>query len=29
VGVDWSKGSWSHSIRFGYLKFHNLISDAT
>jgi len=29
VGVDWSKGSWSHSIRFGYLKFHNLIGDAT
>jgi hypothetical protein len=29
VGVDWSQGSWSHSIRFGYLKFHNLIGDAT
>jgi hypothetical protein len=29
VGVDWSKGSWSHSVRFGYLKFHNLIGDAT
>ena len=29
VGVDWNKGSWSHSIRFGYLKFHNLIGDST
>jgi len=29
VGVDWNKGSWSHSFRFGYLKFHNLIGDAT
>jgi hypothetical protein len=29
VGVDWNKGSWSHSVRFGYLKFHNLIGDAT
>jgi len=29
AGVDISQGSWSHSIRFGYLKFHNLISDAT
>jgi len=29
AGVDWSKGSWSHSFRFGYLKFHNLIGDAT
>jgi hypothetical protein len=29
VGVDWSQGSWSHSFRFGYLKFHNLIGDAT
>jgi len=29
VGVDWSKGAWSHSFRFGYLKFHNLIGDAT
>jgi hypothetical protein len=29
AGVDWNKGSWSHSIRFGYLKFHNLIGDST
>ena len=29
IGVDWNKGSWSHSFRFGYLKFHNLIGDAT
>jgi|HubBroStandDraft_6_1064221.scaffolds.fasta_scaffold00095_26 hypothetical protein len=29
VGVDISQGSWSHSIRFGYLKFHNLIGDST
>jgi hypothetical protein len=29
AGVDINKGSWSHSIRFGYLKFHNLIGDAT
>jgi hypothetical protein len=29
VGLDWNTGSWSHSFRFGYLKFHNLISDAT
>lgn len=29
VGVDWNQGSWSHSFRFGYLKFHNLIGDAT
>jgi len=29
VGVDWNKGSWSNSFRFGYLKFHNLIGDAT
>ncbi len=28
-GVDWNKGSWSHSFRVGYLKFHNLIGDAT
>ena len=25
VGVDISDGNWSHSIRFGYLKFHNQI----
>lgn len=29
VGVDWSKGSWSHSFRFGYLRFHNQIAAAT
>src|ERR1700691_1744045 len=29
VGVDWNKGSWSHSFRFGYLKFHNLIGNGT
>jgi Carboxypeptidase regulatory-like domain len=29
AGVDWNQGSWSHSFRFGYLKFHNLIGDAT
>jgi hypothetical protein len=29
VGADWNKGSWSNSFRFGYLKFHNLIGDAT
>ncbi len=29
AGLDWNSGSWSHSFRFGYLKFHNLISDAT
>jgi hypothetical protein len=29
VGVDWSKGNWSNSFRFGYLKFHNLIGGGT
>jgi hypothetical protein len=29
VGVDWNQGSWSHSFRFGYLKFHNLIVGGT
>jgi hypothetical protein len=29
VGVDWNKGSWSHSFRGGYLKFHNQIVDGT
>jgi hypothetical protein len=29
VGVDWNQGSWSHSFRFGYLKFHNLIGGGT
>ena len=25
LGVDISQGNWSHSIRFGYFKFHNQI----
>jgi Carboxypeptidase regulatory-like domain/TonB-dependent Receptor Plug Domain len=29
AGLDWNAGSWSHSFRFGYLKFHNLIGDGT
>ena len=29
VGVDYTKGSWSHTVRFGYLKFHNQIVDGT
>jgi len=29
VGVDWNKGNWSHSFRFGYLKFHNMIVGGT
>lgn len=29
VGLDWNKGSWSHSFRVGYLKFHNLIVGGT
>jgi hypothetical protein len=29
AGVDINQGSWSHSLRFGYLKFHNLIGDGT
>jgi hypothetical protein len=29
VGVDFNHGSWSHSFRFGYLKFHNEIIDGT
>ncbi len=29
IGVDWNKGSWSNSFRFGYLKFHNLIGGDT
>jgi hypothetical protein len=28
-GFDWNKGTWSHSIRAGYLKFHNLIGGDT
>jgi hypothetical protein len=29
VGIDINKGNWSHSIRLGYFKFHNLISGDT
>jgi hypothetical protein len=29
VGIDINQGNWSHSIRLGYFKFHNLISDVT
>ena len=29
VGLDWTHGSWSNSFRFGYLKFHNEIVDAS
>src|SRR5947209_5744652 len=29
AGVDFSTGSFSHSFRFGYEKFHNLIGDLT
>jgi hypothetical protein len=29
IGLDFSKGSFSHSIRFEYLKFQNQIVDAT
>jgi len=29
AGLDWNKGNWSHSFRFGYLKFHNQIAGAT
>jgi hypothetical protein len=29
VGIDISQGNWSHSIRMGYMKFHNLIGDDT
>ena len=28
IGVDFNTGSWTHSIRFGYTKFENGISDA-
>ena len=28
VGVDLSKGNFTHSFRYGHLKFHNLIADA-
>lgn len=29
VGVDWNKGTWAHSFRFGYVKYHNTIAEAT
>ena len=29
VGLDYTHGNWSHSIRFGYLKFHNQLVDGT
>ena len=29
VGWDYTHGNWSHSIRFGYLKFHNQLVDGT
>src|SRR6266705_658828 len=29
AGVDWSHGTFSHSLRFSYLKFQNQITDAT
>ncbi len=29
IGIDINHGNWSHSIRLGYLKFHNLIVDDT
>jgi hypothetical protein len=29
IGLDWAKGTMSHSIRFSYLKFENQIVDAT
>ena len=29
VGIDINHGNWSHSIRMGYFKFHNLIVDDT
>jgi len=29
VGVDWNTGSFTHQIRFAYLKFQNQIVDAT
>ncbi len=29
VGIDINHGNWSHSIRLGYFKFHNLISGDT
>ena len=28
VGADWSTGTWTHSVRFSYLRFQNQITDA-
>ncbi|HEU5231450.1 MAG TPA: carboxypeptidase regulatory-like domain-containing protein [Terriglobales bacterium] len=28
IGLDFNTGNFTHSIRYGYLKFHNLIGDA-
>jgi len=29
IGADWANGNFSHSIRFGYMKFQNEITDAS
>lgn len=29
AGLDWATGNFTHSVRYGHLKFHNLIADAT
>jgi hypothetical protein len=29
IGLDFTTGSWTHSIRFGYMKFQNHINDAS
>jgi len=28
IGLDFNTGTFTHSVRFGYLKFHNIIGDA-
>ena len=28
IGLDFNTGNFTHSVRFGYLKFHNVIGDA-
>ena len=28
IGLDFNSGNFTHSVRFGYLKFHNVIGDA-
>ena len=28
IGLDFNTGTFTHSVRFGYLKFHNVIGDA-